>query len=65
MVQLKHKIERHFWNNEPDTFMGRVDVFENGMRLWSIATNIDRPNKKDCMADIINLKDELKERHCL
>lgn len=63
MIELKHKIEKCYWNNAPDTYRGRVIVFEKGMRLWSISTNIDRLTKAACLDDIQDLKADIREKN--
>lgn len=64
-VLFKHVLERTHWHGAPDTYSGRVIVMENGLRIWSITTGINRLTKADAKKDIESLKSELKETHCV
>jgi len=42
-----------YWNNEPCTYVGKIEYSDQGVRLFTTDTMIHRLHKEDALADAV------------
>jgi hypothetical protein len=60
---LTIEIDHFFWNNEPDTFCGRIAFKLKNRTIWSESAKVHRLTRKDAKADAKELLSQIKERN--